>query len=67
MAVSLLTVVETSAFARRAVKLLTADEYAALIFYLALYREKAMKFLAQAECASFAMKHMVGASPAESG
>jgi mRNA-degrading endonuclease RelE of RelBE toxin-antitoxin system len=37
---SLLTVVETSAFARRAVKLLTAEEYEALIFYLALYWEK---------------------------
>jgi hypothetical protein len=33
----MLTVVETSAFARRAEKLLTADEYAELIFYLAYH------------------------------
>lgn len=38
MRTSLLTVVETSAFARRAAKLLTAEEYEDLIFYLALHR-----------------------------
>jgi hypothetical protein len=38
--VSLLTVVETSAFARRAEKLLTLEEYENLIFYLALHRER---------------------------
>jgi hypothetical protein len=36
----LLTVVETTAFARRAAKLLDAQEYEALIFYLALHCEK---------------------------
>ena len=35
---SLLTVVETSAFVRRATKLLSPEEYEDLIFYLALYR-----------------------------
>lgn len=33
------TVVETSAFVRKAVKLLTAEEYGDLIFYLARYHQ----------------------------
>ncbi|HEV2323007.1 MAG TPA: type II toxin-antitoxin system RelE/ParE family toxin [Terracidiphilus sp.] len=33
------TVVETSVFARKAAKLLTAEEYADLIFYLARYHQ----------------------------
>lgn len=39
MPASLPTVVETSAFTRRAEKLLSAEEYEDLIFYLARYRE----------------------------
>ena len=35
----ILTVVETAAFARRAEKLLTADEHAELVFYLASHPE----------------------------
>lgn len=37
---SLLTVVESSAFARKAAKLLTIDEYEELIFYLAAHCER---------------------------
>ena len=37
MAYPLLTVVETSAFARKAEKLLTADEYEDLLLYLSMY------------------------------
>lgn len=35
----MLTVVETSAFSRRAEKLLSADEYEDLLFYLALHHD----------------------------
>ncbi len=37
MAASILTVVETSAFARRAESLLSVDEYEDLLFYLAVH------------------------------
>jgi len=39
VSIPLLTVVETSIFARRAEKLLTVEEYEELIFYLALHKD----------------------------
>ena len=65
MSTSLLTVVETSAFARRAEKLLTNKEYETLIFYVVTHREKGDEIPALAVCASFGMRRRVGASPAE--
>jgi uncharacterized protein with von Willebrand factor type A (vWA) domain len=63
----MLTVVETSAFARRAEKLLSAEEHEELLFYLALIRSRGMRFRARAECARCDLRRGARENPAECG
>ena len=63
----MLTVVETSAFARRAEKLLSADEHEELLFFSRFIRYPAMRFRAPAVCARCDLRRGARENPAECG
>ncbi len=53
----MLTVVETSAFARRAEKLLSTEEHDELLFFLALHPQSETRFQEPAEFVKCASQH----------
>jgi hypothetical protein len=61
----LLTVVETSVFARRAEKLLTEEEHEELVFYLPCIPVTAMKFPELGASASLDSAQKIEANPVE--
>jgi hypothetical protein len=65
--VPLLTIVETSAFVRRAEKLLSTEEHEELLFYLALHSLSGMRFRARAECARCDLRRVARGNPADCG
>jgi hypothetical protein len=67
VSIPMLTVMETSAFTRRAAKLLTVDEYEDLLFYLALHAGTGDEIPGTGGGASCDLARMAEESPAAFG
>lgn len=67
VSIRLLTVVETSAFARRAEKLLSTEEHEELLFFLALHPQSGDEIPGKAACARCGLRRGAKENPAACG